>query len=86
MPTEPMLTAAQCRAARALLDWTQGHLASRAGVAEGTVRGFESGRHSLHRASAAAIRAVLQGAGVMLIEADRAGGPGVRMTVGAPAE
>lgn len=75
-----MLTAPQCRAARALLDWTQEQLAMRAGVAEGTVRGFESGRHALHRASAAAIRAALEAGGVTLLEADAAGGHGVRLT------
>lgn len=83
MPTETTLAAAQCRAARALLDWTQEDLATRAGVAEGTVRGFESGRHNLHRATEAAIRVALEAAGVTLLAADATGGSGVRMTLGA---
>ena len=57
------LTAPQCRAARALLDWTQAELARRAAVSAGTVRGFESSRHVLHRATAAAIRQALEAAG-----------------------
>ena len=50
------LTAPHCRAARALLDWTQADLATAAAVSPGTVRGFEAGHHALHRATAAAIR------------------------------
>jgi transcriptional regulator with XRE-family HTH domain len=73
-----MLTAAQCRAARGLLDWTQEELAGHAGVSRSTVRGFENGQHELHRASAAMIRAALEAAGVLLIEADEFG-PGARL-------
>jgi DNA-binding XRE family transcriptional regulator len=72
------LTAPQCRAARALLDWTQADLAERAAVSAGTVRGFESNRHALHRATAAAIRQALEAAGIRFLEADAAGGEGVR--------
>jgi DNA-binding Xre family transcriptional regulator len=46
-----MLSSEQCRAARALLDWTQEELAERAGVSRSTVRGFENGQHEPHRAS-----------------------------------
>ena len=72
-----MLSSEQCRAARALLDWTQEELAERAGVSRSTVRGFENGQHEPHRASAAMIRAALEQAGVVLIEADDQG-EGVR--------
>ena len=68
-----MLSSEQCRAARALLDWTQEDLAVRAGVSRSTVRGFESGQHELQRASAAMIRMALEQAGVILIEADEQG-------------
>jgi transcriptional regulator with XRE-family HTH domain len=72
-----MLNPEQCRAARALLDWTQEELAERAGVSRSTVRGFENGQHEPHRASATMIRAALEQAGVVLIDADDQG-EGVR--------
>lgn len=72
------LTAPQCRAARALLDWTQAQLATAAAISPGTVRGFEAGHHALHRATAAAIRQALQQAGIIFIEAGPDGGEGVR--------
>src|SRR3954471_23480116 len=72
-----MLSSEQCRAARALLDWTQEELAERAGVSRSTVRGFENGQHEPHRASAAMIRTALEQAGVVLIDADGQG-EGVR--------
>jgi transcriptional regulator with XRE-family HTH domain len=72
-----MLSSEQCRAARALLDWTQEELAERAGISRSTVRGFENGQHEPHRASAAMIRAALEQAGVVLINADDQG-EGVR--------
>jgi transcriptional regulator with XRE-family HTH domain len=73
------ITPEQCRAARALLDWTQEDLAGRAGVSRSTVRGFENGQHELHRASAAVIREALARAGVILIDRDDEAGPGVRL-------
>ena len=73
------LTSEQCRAARALLDWTQDDLAAHAEVSRSTVRGFESGQHELHRASAAAIRRALEEGGILFINADAEHGPGVRM-------
>jgi transcriptional regulator with XRE-family HTH domain len=76
------LTPAQCRAARALLDWTQERLAERAGVSRSTVRGFETGQHELHRGTATVIRQALEAAGVVLIEADADGGPGARLGKG----
>ena len=76
------LTPGQCRAARGLIDWTQEELADRAGVSRSTVRDFEKGRHDLHRASAAVIRAAFEGAGVVLIDAEDGLGPGVRLVNG----
>ena len=43
----PLVSSAQCRAARALLGWTQAVLADRAGVARKTVAHFEIGRRAL---------------------------------------
>ncbi|WP_137126358.1 helix-turn-helix transcriptional regulator [Roseomonas sp. HF4] len=76
------LSAAQCRAARALLDWTQAELARRADVSPGTVRGFEVGRHALHRATAAAIRHAFEVAGLVLLDPGQDGGEGVRRAPG----
>jgi transcriptional regulator with XRE-family HTH domain len=73
------LTAGQCRAARALLDWTQDELAGRAGVCRSTIRGFESGQHELHRSSVAVIRQAFEVGGVVLVDADATHGPGVRL-------
>lgn len=72
------LTPAQCRAARALLDWTQDELAEHAEVSRGTIRGFESGQHALQRSTASAVCRALQAAGVVLVDADREAGQGVR--------
>jgi transcriptional regulator with XRE-family HTH domain len=73
------LTPAQCRAARGLVAWTQEQLAEQAGVSRSTVRDFETGRHELHRASAAVIRAAFERAGILLIEPEGDLGPGVRL-------
>jgi DNA-binding XRE family transcriptional regulator len=40
------ISPAQCRAARALLEWTQGDLAKRVGIALRTVRDFENGKRT----------------------------------------
>lgn len=76
------LTAEQCRAARGLLNWTQEALADKAGLSRSTIRGFECGQHELHRGSATVIRLALEEAGVMLLDADEAAGPGVRLAKG----
>lgn len=73
-----MLTSAQCRAARGLLDWTQDTLAEAAGVSRSTVREFEAQRHELHRGTQRQIVSALEDAGVLLVAADDAG-PGVRL-------
>jgi DNA-binding XRE family transcriptional regulator len=57
-------TPAQCRAARALLNWTQATLAQHAAVARKTVADFELGNRSLHRRTRLDITVALEGAGV----------------------
>jgi transcriptional regulator with XRE-family HTH domain len=71
------VTPAQCRAARALLDWTQGDLAVAAQVGVVTLRQFERGVSQPRRAILSALRRALEEAGVRFI--DRGGGPGVRL-------
>lgn len=78
-----MVTAAQIRAARALLGWSGAQLAQAAGVSLQTIRRMESdlgpGRSSA--ANVDAVRRALEAAGVVFLEGDdaRAVGPGVRL-------
>jgi len=73
-----MLSPAQCRAARGLLDWSQEQLAQASGLSRSTVRDFESGRHDPHRGSLALILQTLAAQGVELIAAADGMGEGVR--------
>ena len=68
----------QCRAARALLSWTQETLAAIAGVSRSTIKDFECHRHVLHRSSEdMLVRAFERGGVQLLFEVD--GGAGVRL-------
>lgn len=76
-----MISVEQCRAARALLDWSAQNLADEAKVGVATVRRFEAGSavavHSL-----TAIGHALASAGVAFIaggDESRGGGEGVRL-------
>lgn len=72
---------AQCRAARALLEWSQADLAAAAKVARQTVVDFERGARQPYANNLTAIRAALEAAGVEFI-AENGGGPGVRLRKG----
>src|SRR5262249_8934777 len=72
-----MLTPAQCRAARALLAWTQQELADQARVGVQTIRLLEGGRTIPRRATLQVIQRAFEQAGVALIGPGD-GGPGVR--------
>lgn len=73
-----MITPAQCRAARELLQWTQEELHRRSGVGLSTVRYFESGKRTLHQPNVDAIERVMVEAGIEFIPATRKKGVGVR--------
>lgn len=73
-----MITPAQCRAARALLDWRQPQLAEAAGVSPSTIRDLESGKRQPIQNNLTAIRHALEAAGVIFI-ASNGDGPGVRL-------
>jgi transcriptional regulator with XRE-family HTH domain len=71
-------SAAQCRAARALLDITQSQLAVAANLGLSTVVDFEKRRRSVSVEAIAAISHALQKAGVEFID-ENGGGAGVRL-------
>jgi transcriptional regulator with XRE-family HTH domain len=73
-----MITRAQCRAARALLEWNQQELAQKASVGIVTVHQFESGVSQPRRATLDVIRRAFESAGVEFID-ENGGGPGVRL-------
>lgn len=62
---------AQCRAARAILFWTQAMLADRAGVARKTIADFERNSRTLHIRTRRAIATALEGAGIRFISGDQ---------------
>ena len=68
------ISPAQCRAARALLNWTQDKLAVKTGVALKTIRGFENERRKPLGVTRAAIKQALEQAGIEFLDGD-----GVRM-------
>ena len=72
-----MISPAQCRAARGLLDWNQQDLAREAGVGVVTIRQLEAGINQPRRATLVVIRHALVKAGIEFIE-DNGGGVGVR--------
>jgi transcriptional regulator with XRE-family HTH domain len=70
-----MLTPAQCRAARALIDWNQQELADAAGVGVATIQLFEAGKGEQRRATLRIVRQALEEAGVEFTNGEQ---PGVR--------
>jgi transcriptional regulator with XRE-family HTH domain len=78
-----MMTPAQCRAARALLDWSQQQLAESATVGNATIRNFENGKSSPQHSTLDVLRRALEAAGVEFIP-ENGGGPGVRLRKHAP--
>jgi predicted transcriptional regulator len=68
-----MITPAQCRAARALLDWSQEKLAETADVGIVTVRQFEAGTTKPRPATTKVIRQAFEEASVEFINGKRVG-------------
>jgi len=73
-----MIKPAQCRAARALLDWSQQQLADAAKVGVVTVRQFEGGLAQPRNATLDVLSRALETAGVIFV-AENGEGPGVRL-------
>lgn len=81
LPSEGMPSVAQFRAARALLDWSQNELATRAEVGRATVGDFERGARQPIRLSLKAMKSTLEAAGIVFLWTDD-GGQGVVLMPG----
>ena len=73
-----MITPAQCRMARAALQWTVQELAAKAHVSRATVSRFELEQGPANQSTQALLRQTFEAAGVELID-ENGGGPGVRL-------
>jgi transcriptional regulator with XRE-family HTH domain len=77
------ITAAQCRAARALLGWSQRELEARAKVSKKAIADFERGASEPYARTMRDIFETLDAAGIQFLNAeDGVGGPGVRFKLG----
>lgn len=79
------LSSAQCRAARALIGWSQNQLVEASGVAKSTVANFEIGSREPHSRTLRDLRAALEAAGIEFLDdgqASASGGAGVRLKAG----
>jgi transcriptional regulator with XRE-family HTH domain len=72
------ITPGQCKAARALLDLTQGELADAAMLGLSTIVDFEKERRQVSIVAIRAVRHALATRGVEFID-ENGGGPGVRL-------
>lgn len=72
------LSPAQCRAARALIGWSQDDLSSASTIATATIAGFEAGRVSPDDQTLQDMKLSLEDAGVLFIP-ENGGGAGVRL-------
>ncbi len=72
------ITPAQCRAARALLAWSQGDLEASSGVARKTIADFEREAREPYCRTLDAIRTTMEAVGVEFIP-ENGGGAGVRL-------
>ncbi|TNB48053.1 transcriptional regulator [Martelella lutilitoris] len=75
------MTPAQCRAARAMINWTQPRLAEAAALGLSTVVDFERERRKVSKEAVNAMQRTLETAGVIFV-AENGEGPGVRMKKG----
>lgn len=72
------LTASQCRAARALIEWSQQQLSQAASIDLQTIADFEKRFCSADETTRRRLRAALEAAGVVFI-AENGGGAGARL-------
>jgi ribosome-binding protein aMBF1 (putative translation factor) len=79
-----MLTSAQLRAARSLVDWSREDLAQHSGVAHNTIKEFERGKSDPKQSTLLKWKRVLEAAGVVCVDEDELNGAGVRWKKGWP--
>lgn len=72
------ISPAQCRAARALLDWPRERLAEASGIHLRTIVDFENGTRLARSSTLSALTGALEAAGVTLLR-DNGQGEGLRM-------
>jgi len=75
--SDSILTPAQCRAARAFLDWDRKTLCEAAQVAPGTISDLERNKRTIRDRTLRDIRAAFEAAGLEFLDGDR---PGLRGT------
>lgn len=76
-----MITPSQCRAARALLDWSQQQLAEASKIGNATIRNFEGDKSTPQHATLDVLQRALESAGIIFLRDGQSidGGPGVRI-------
>lgn len=72
------ISSSQCRAARALLGWSQDQLATASKVAKATIANFEAEKRAPYARTLDDLRKAMETAGVQFIS-ENGGGAGVRM-------
>jgi hypothetical protein len=78
MTSPTSLTASQCRAGRALIEWSQAQLSQSASIDVQTIADFEKRFRAADETTRRRLRATLEAAGVVFI-AENGGGAGVRL-------
>lgn len=85
MSADKPISPSQCRAARGMLEWSQGQLADETeklfpgdGITRVPIATFEKGKTTPYAATLKKLRATFEAAGVVFIESNGQG-PGVRM-------
>jgi hypothetical protein len=78
VPPPTALTAAQCRAGRALIEWSQAQLSQSASIDLQTVADFEKRFRAPDETTRRRLRAALEAAGVVFIS-ENGGGAGARL-------
>jgi len=80
-----MITPAQTRAARGLIEWSQEQLAEASHLGMSTIRDFEKGRRVPTHNNLSAVKQALEAAGVQFLEDGQvASGPGVALRATLP--